>query len=292
MKKVIVFCLSITLVLQLVAQDSTHYTPDIKGDAFTSHSFLLPLGTGQIKKKDTSQAEKNLRIMLTIDGELSAHASYSPDNDLELLTGGRYLPEINLKFTNDSVLFFDINIAANAYASSMFHPFDTFNNNVGLDPYRIWARYAGKQFEFRLGLQKINFGSATLLRPLQWFDQIDPRDPLRFTNGVYGALGRYYFKNNANIWVWGLYGNEDARGFEVFPSDAKTPELGGRFQYPVPKGELALSYHYRKADLSMLSSIWSANWTVPEHKVGLDGKWDLGVGLWFEATHTYKDELL
>jgi len=54
-------------------------------------------------------------------------------------------------------------------------------------------------------LQKINFGSATLFRLLMWFDRIDPRDPLKLTDGVYGLLLRYYFHNNTNIWLWGLY---------------------------------------------------------------------------------------
>jgi hypothetical protein len=52
-------------------------------------------------------------------------------------------------------------------------------------------------------LQKINFGSASMLRPLMWFDQMDPRDPLQLTDGVWGLLGRYYFLNNANIWLVG-----------------------------------------------------------------------------------------
>ena len=59
-----------------------------------------------------------------------------------------------------------------------------------------------KNIENRLGLQKIDFGSALLIRPLQWFNQIDPRDPLRLTNGVYGILFRQYFNDNSNIWLW------------------------------------------------------------------------------------------
>merc|ERR1712127_1137306 len=103
------------------------------------------------------------------------------------------------------------------------------------------------QFELRVGLQKIDFGSASLLRPIQWFNQIDPRDPLQLTNGVYGVLGRYYFLNNANIWLWTLYGNEKTRGFDALETNKKVPEFGGRIQYPTKKGEIALSYHHRSA---------------------------------------------
>lgn len=33
------------------------------------------------------------------------------------------------------------------------------------------------------------------------FDQVDPRDPLKLTDGVRGLLGRYCFLNNADIWL-------------------------------------------------------------------------------------------
>ena len=92
----------------------------------------------------------------------------------------------------------------------------------------------------RGGLQKINFGSANLLRPLMWFDQIDPRDPLQLTDGVWGILGRYYFLNNANIWVWGLIGNDQRKGWEVIPSVKNKPEFGFRVQMPIPGNYLSL----------------------------------------------------
>jgi len=109
-------------------------------------------------------------------------------------------------------------------------------------PYRFWARYSAKQVELRIGLQKINFGSASMLRPLMWFDQVDPRDPLMLTDGVWGILGRYYFLNNANIWLWGLYGNDNRKGWEIFNSQKTIPEFGGRLQIPVPKGESGFSF--------------------------------------------------
>jgi len=38
--------------------------------------------------------------------------------------------------------------------------------------YRGWIRYSGSQFEARVGLQKINFGPAQLLRSLKWFARL------------------------------------------------------------------------------------------------------------------------
>ena len=52
-------------------------------------------------------------------------------------------------------------------------------------PTAAWLRLSTSRFEARVGLQKINFGSATLFRPLMWFDSLDPRDPLQITDGVY-----------------------------------------------------------------------------------------------------------
>lgn len=95
---------------------------------------------------------------------------------------------------------------------------------------------------------KINFGSASIFRPLMWFDKIDYRDPLQLTDGVYALLGRYYFSNNANLWLWTLYGNDEPMGWEKTPAVWQIPEFGGRIQQPVPRGEAALSYHHREAD--------------------------------------------
>lgn len=68
-------------------------------------------------------------------------------------------------------------------------------------PYRAWVRLSTNTFEARVGLRKINFGSATLFRSLMWFDRTDPRDPLRLTDGVSGLLLRDYAVNNTSLWL-------------------------------------------------------------------------------------------
>jgi hypothetical protein len=224
---------------------------------------------------------------LGFKGQLSGVSSFSPDNDLDWFAGVRYIPELSYKIPIDNAQFIDFEASANISGSVLFHPFDTSETNGDIDPYRVWVRYSRNQFELRLGLQKIDFGVATLLRPLQWFNQIDPRDPLQLTNGVYGALGRYYFLNNANIWLWTLIGNEKTRGFDALETDKKIPEYGGRIQYPVPKGEIAFSYHHRTANSIGLEGIPQYK-EIPENKFGIDGKWDVTVGLWFEATYSRK----
>lgn len=221
-------------------------------------------------------------------GQISAIANYSPDATYAGLLGGRYIPELNYSIKIDSSETLDFEASANISGSAFFNADSSLSDGT-ISPYRLWARYTGKQYELRAGLQKIDFGSATILRPLQWFNQIDPRDPLQLTNGVYGLLGRYYFLNNANIWVWGLYGNEKTRGFDAVRTYKKHPEFGGRIQHPVPKGELAFSYHHRTADASDFASAKTYE-QVPEDRFALDGKWDVKVGLWFEASYIRKHQ--
>ncbi|MHB9056094.1 MAG: hypothetical protein ACYC2P_08095 [Paludibacteraceae bacterium] len=151
-------------------------------------------------------------------------------------------------------------------------------------PYRFWLRYSGENWEVRGGLQKINFGSAKIFRPLMWFDEMDVRDPLQLTDGVYGLLGKYFFPNNANIWLWSLIGNKNPKGFELLGSAPWIPEIGGRIETPLGPGEIAFSTHFRKADLHSLIALAPDKTYINERRIGLDGKWDLGVGLWFESS--------
>jgi hypothetical protein len=122
-----------------------------------------------------------------------------------------------------------------------------------------------------------------------WFDRIDPRDPLQLTNGVWGLLGRYYFLNNANIWIWALYGNDDEKTWEIGKTKKNTPEFGGRLQMPVPKGEAAVSYHFRKADTHSYENYIAPYDNINENRLGIDAKWDVEVGLWFEGAWINKN---
>ena len=230
---------------------------------------------------------------VVFDGQFSFISSYSPDNELEAFIGGRYIPEISYGILLDSTgsRKIDFEASANVWGSTLFSPFNDSFTDGNIQPYRMWARYSSRQFELRVGLQKIDFGVAALLRPIQWFNQIDPRDPLQLTNGVYGALGRYYFLNNANIWLWALIGNERTRGFDIIETNNKIPEFGGRYQHPLKKGEIALSYHFRNANSTHLTFLPQFE-KIPEHRIAVDGKWDLKLGVWFEAALIHKTENL
>jgi hypothetical protein len=195
--------------------------------------------------------------------------------------GARTLPALSITGSLDSLHRFDAEVSGNFYTSA------TFTGNVyqdgvaGIRPYRVWVRYSTPGLELRLGLQKINFGSASILRPLMWFDQVDPRDPLQITDGVYALLGRYYFGNNAGIWLWGIYGNGKTKGWEYLPTKEKTAEAGGRLQLLAGPGEVAFTCHRRLADCSQWTydSVPVTRSFVHENRFAIDGKWDLGIGI-------------
>ncbi len=228
---------------------------------------------------------------LSFKGQVSAWMLYNKDNELAFYAGGRYIPQLNyiLPLKNGNKLDFEASGNINGSAGTDFSDSPAYQGSI--KPYRLWARYSSDQFEIRAGLQKINFGSASILRPLMWFDQVDPRDPLKMTDGVWGILGRYYFLNNANIWLWGLYGNDKPKGWELAGSSSRQPEFGGRFQFPVPSGEAGISYHHRIADMEdlLLPGISSADAT--ENRIGFDMKADIIAGLWIEGSWTNKKEV-
>ena len=225
---------------------------------------------------------------IRFSGQVSSWFNINPGNKLPLAGGVRYIPQFDYMKDIGGDKLFDAELSANIYGNGSIRPFDSVRYNGKVKPYRGWIRYSTDQFELRLGLQKLNFGSAMMLRPLMWFDQIDPRDPLQLTDGVWGLLARYYFLNNANIWLWSLYGNSGVRGWETIPVNKKIPEFGGRVQLPVPKGEMAFTYNHRVADSRDMGTEITSYERIPENKFGFDIKWDLEAGLWLEGSYTNK----
>lgn len=233
----------------------------------------------------SAQEESNTEFKYK--GQLSSYAHLNPSNFQPFWLGGRYLPQGNLNVELKEHQLLDFEVSLNAYGNLAFDEAAKTYDSGDLKPYRFWARYSGPQFELRAGLQKINFGSANAIRPLMWFDQIDPRDPLKLTDGVWAVLGRYYFLNNANVWLWGILGSEETKGWEVMPSVKNQPEIGGRMQFPYSIGEIGLSYHHRKvADLAYSETAQN----VPESRFGIDIRMDWMIGLWMEGSNVSKSE--
>lgn len=220
-------------------------------------------------------------------GTASARIGVRVDTAFAADAALRYIPALALSQALAPAAALDLEASANAWASAGGRSLDAVETDWDIEPYRLWLRLSAAGFDARAGLQKINFGQALFLRPLMWFDGLDPRDPLKLTSGVWGLLGRQVFADNSNLWAWGLLGNEDPRGWEPLQSERWHPELGGRVQTPVPAGELAASWHYRRARLDWPvvnpPIVDTARLSPAEHRFGLDAKLDLGIGVWFEA---------
>jgi hypothetical protein len=221
---------------------------------------------------------------IDLQGQLSTWFILNDETPSTPTLGIRYLPALMVERPLGGERLFDLEVSLNGYASAQAPDWRNVDGESVGKAYRVWARFKTTRFETRVGLQKINFGSATLLRPLMWFDSVDPRDPLQITDGVYAVLLRYFLPNNATVWTWGLYGNTRRKGWEISTSARRTPEFGGRFQVPVGRGELAVTTHHRRADLreSLLAAGFEPD-DASEHRYALDGKWDLGIGVWFEG---------
>ena len=172
----------------------------------------------------------------------------------------------------DSEISYDFNLKLVRINNHGKHQNNEFK--ITGDLYRSWLRYSTSQSEIRIGLQKINFGPAQILRSLQWFDNIDPNDPTQMTEGVKALLGRYYFINNANIWLWGIWGDRNDTSFEKFFYEEDNLEFGGRIQYPFQYCEAGFSAHHSPTDTQTFNT---------ETKYGIDLRWDMALGFWIES---------
>ncbi len=190
--------------------------------------------------------------------KLASELNYKPE-----LTVDIYRLDDNLL---DTELSYDLNMSYN----------NTNNNDFKITGklYRGWLRYSNSQTEFRVGLQKINFGPAQILRSLQWFDTIDPHDPTKTTEGVKAFIGRYYFLNNANIWLWGIWGDREETSIDRFFYEEDNLEFGGRIQYPFQYCDAGFSIHHSPTDLLSFET---------ETKYGIDLRWDMALDFWIES---------
>jgi hypothetical protein len=228
------------------------------------------------------EAEKSDSSHISFNGQVTAWGIGQFQTPVPMQFGGRFVPTLlgNFKLSSKSKLDFEASLNLNG--SLNYTGFHNDSIQGQLKPYRVWLRYSGENWEVRAGLQKINFGRAKMFRPLMWFDAMDVRDPLQLTDGVYGVLGRYFMENNGDFWIWGLIGNKNPKGFERDSTSQWKPEIGARIEFPLGRGEIAMSTHHRTKQFHTGSIIDEFD----ETRIGLDGKWDVGIGLWFESSVT------
>ena len=198
-----------------------------------------------------------------------------PSDGLSYSAGIRYIPMLTAVLGETDERLVDLDIAADLFAAAQS---DEAADDWDADLYRLKLRFASPRTETRIGLQKITFGPAQLLRSLRWFDRLDPRDPQQLTEGVRSLLFRFTARDNASLLLWGIYPNGKTKGLEVLPSEEGIPEGGGRYQRPLFGGEAAVTFHTRRVEFPLATSV-----KFRENRFALDGRWDVGVGLWFEA---------
>jgi len=198
-----------------------------------------------------------------------AFGAYEAGNETAFLQGD-FLPELNISQNLGKDIGLMGEYSGYAFINGVFG--DSTDTELGLQNYRAWLRIGNPQTALRIGLQRINFGSARVLRPLQWFDKLDPLDKSEFTEGVWALLATHTWLNNSNLWIWGMLGDEDLKGSETNPGKEGSLELGTRIQLPNPAGETGLAYHQRQAKQG------------DEYRAGFDHRWDGFVGAWLEGS--------
>ncbi|RPJ69242.1 MAG: hypothetical protein EHM24_19130, partial [Acidobacteria bacterium] len=148
---------------------------------------------------------------VAVNGLLSAVGSGTFDSEAPSTLSVRFIPEFKFTLGSAGAVSCDAEASAHAFGIASFGSDQPAETSGDVKPYRAWLRLSTSGFEARAGLQKVSFGSATIFRPLMWFDSLDPRDPLQITDGVYAVLLRYYTKSNASFSAWTMYGNDDPR---------------------------------------------------------------------------------
>lgn len=146
--------------------------------------------------------------------------------------------------------------------------------------YRAWTQVDKSAWSLCVGLQRINFGTAELIRPEQWFDRLSPLDESEETEGVLAALGSIPLGSTGGLKLWAIHSEDECRGNEVIPSVPDRIEPGGRLELPVGPVFTGISYHYRRVTFPTLTE-------AEEHRLGFDLRWDGSFGAWLESSGSY-----
>ena len=145
------------------------------------------------------------------------------------------------------------------------------------EPYRLWLRYSSDQIEARLGLQKIAFGPAMVLRSLAWFDTIDPKDPTGQTEAVEAFRLRLFPTSSLALWLWSINNDQD------------TLSYGGRAELSTSIGEWGLTYYQDPTELGQSVGQFPIIISGPHQRAAMDYRYDGYFGFWFEGVGIFAD---
>ena len=189
-------------------------------------------------------------------------------NESENLSYFGYIAELSLK-ANDNLDFEWSRKLTSEYFGS-----DTYNTNQN---YRLWIRHSNSKYDFRIGLQKISFGTASLFRPLNWFDTIDFTSTTGQTDGVKAIRTQFFPSESSIFWMWCV--------------DDKTISCGSRIEFLNNLGSFGLSYHNDRDNTNhevfkapqIIDNQPSIEFPGKNHRIGIDYRYDGLMGLWFEG---------
>ena len=192
-----------------------------------------------------------------IESKLGAITTFSlfPKLINNQLIDFEYSHKIDQIYSGDSIINADtINI-------NLFNKELSYNNQLG-KPYRFWIRYYNEKVEARLGLQKITFVPAQILRNLSWFDNIDLTDPTGQVGGVKAFRLKWFPSNTISLWSWSILNKHDSLSF------------GFRSELSHFSGEWGITYH---AD--------------QKNNIGIDYRYDGYFGLWNESSFLLSENI-
>jgi hypothetical protein len=115
------------------------------------------------------------------------------------------------------------------------------------------------------------FGPGMVLRPLAWYDTLDPRDPTGQTDGAEGLRVRYFGGENWSIAGWLNKLNSD---FDL--------ATGGRLELTTPSTEIGLTFHYQAKDAVAFNE---QVMMFGRQRIALDLRYDGLIGAWTEVVY-------
>jgi hypothetical protein len=200
------------------------------------------------------------------------HGNDPPANHSSFVTDLGYIPMLSLSRDLSIDRFVDLE-----WGYRMHYRMHEEDIAFSSNPYRLWLRYSSEKIEARLGLQKIAFGPAMVLRSLAWFDTIDPRDPTGQTDAVEALRLRVFPTSSLAIWLWSINNDQD------------TLSYGGRAELSTSIGEWGLTYHQDPAELGQSVGQFPNFISGPHQRVAVDYRFDGYFGFWFEGAGIFSD---
>ena len=156
--------------------------------------------------------------------------------------------------------------------------------------HRFWLGRAIGPWQVKLGRQEIRFGSARVLRVLNWFESLDPRDPASVAAGVDGMTAALApGESGLGVTSWILFPSTGGEYILPFATLPGTLAGGGRMTYRLPGGGSGgLAMHRRRIDRHKARGAYGIHYAPDdglwEQRVGSDGNLPLAVPLWYEAS--------